>query len=98
MSIKGITTIKKLIEISIDKFNEYFRVKEMNLILINNPRNMELRPSKKNGQAKMDLPAIDSECFVCDTKLNQFTLLYKDEDLIRVNVKKRSSCQRCLIL
>jgi len=99
MSIKGITTIGKLIEISIDKFNEYFRIKRMNIMILNNPKNMELRPSKKNGQPKMDLPSIDSECFVCDTKLNQFTMLYKEEDLIRVNDKKKSfSCRKCLIL
>lgn len=96
--IPGDTRIKKLIELSIDKFNEYFREKGMNILLINNLKNYELRPSKKNGQPKMDLPSIEGECYVCDTQINQFALIYREEDLIRINEKKRTRCQQCLFM
>ncbi len=92
------TSIKNLIDLSIDKFNEYFREKGMTMILIKNLKNYELRPSKKNGQPKMDLPSIDAECFVFDTKINQFALIYNEQDLILYNEKKRSKCQQCLLL
>ena len=82
---------------SVNKFNEYFRGKEMNRMLVNTSKKCHLRPIKKNGQPKMDLPSIDEECYVSDTQMTQFAFTYTDSDLIRLSEKKKK-CERCLIL
>ncbi len=99
IEIPGDRKIKNLIEISRDKFNEYFHEKGMKLMLVNKPKNnFELRPSKKNGQPKLDLPSIDGESYVCDTQIHQFSFIYCDEDLIQLREMKKTRCERCLIM
>jgi len=96
--LPGNTKIKQLIEISINKFNEYFRLKGMNLMLANNSGKCDLRPSKKNGFPKMDLPAIDSDSYLSDTQITQFAFAYSVEDMVKFEEMKKKKCLPCLIM
>jgi hypothetical protein len=96
--------IDDLIKIAVDKFNEDFRDQPgSDLIQFRrNFSNYELRPSKKNGLPKLDLPSISSEVKVTDTYITQFSLLYKEEDVIRQKMKSSREasagvCKRCVI-
>ena len=96
--LPGNTKIKQLIEISIDKFNEYFRLKGMNIMLANNSGKCDLRPSKKNGMPKMDLPTIDGDSYLSDTQMTQFAFTYSVGDMLILNEKKMKKCMPCLIM
>lgn len=50
--------ISELIRLSVDKFNENFINENKNISFKNIYSHYELRPSKKNGHPKMDLPCI----------------------------------------
>ncbi len=55
----------------------------------------ELKPSKKNGDAKLDLPSLDRDASVGSTQLQNFTLVYRDSELLCM--KKREKCTRCIV-
>ena len=108
--------IGDLIKMAVDRFNELFRDEpQLSASSASSPsspseliqfrRNFEiyeLRPSKKNGLAKLDLPPISSQVKVSDTYITQFSLIFKEEDLIRRKIKLRREdsstvCRRCVI-
>ncbi len=100
---------------AVEKFNEDFKEAEhdegsMNLPprltdqliqLARNFKNYELRPSKKNGKPKIDLPCISPEVKVIETFITQFSLVFREEDILKIKSKskkeKGSHCRRCLI-
>jgi hypothetical protein len=49
-------TVEKLIEISVDKFNKNFKENKIMFCLNENSNKYDLKPSKKNGEPKTDLP------------------------------------------
>lgn len=48
--------ISELIRLSVDGFNEKFRSENYKYLLENNYQNFHLKPSKKNGYPKTDIP------------------------------------------
>jgi len=51
-------TTTDLIKLTIKRFNEVFQEEKYNIILDMDMRHYSLRPSKKNGTAKLDFPGI----------------------------------------
>jgi len=89
--------IRELLILAVDKFNQLFEDNNINFRLKRNFENFELRPSKKNGMPKLDLPSISGDVCVHSTYITQFALIYKEEDLVMIK-KNKGKCERCLIL
>lgn len=89
-----------IIKQSIDNFNKLFESKDgdspIPYRLALNYNNYKLRPSKKNGKPNNDYPCMDSQSPILNTGMVNFSLIYIDEDLIRVQPKLEKCCKCCI--
>lgn len=83
---------------AVDKFNDYFNDNNINIQFNPNYKDFELRPSKKNGRPKLDLPAIHGDSLVKDTHIENLSLKFKEVNLVIKNKKKKTKCDQCLIM
>ena len=91
------TNIAELIQNAVDKFNEELSQGQPGVQLKRNFENYDLKPSKKNGHPKTDLPAISGQALVKDTNITQFSLLCQLEDIVIIKPKPKSCCE-CTIM
>ena len=87
-SISTKSTIRELIARSIEYFNkERFEFVDENnkpmfiLHFVSSPDDYELKPSKKNGRPKLDYPPFYYQSVLCETQKENFSLLFKAENL-----------------
>ena len=87
-SISTKSTIRELIARSIEYFNkERFEFVDENnkpmfiLHFVSSPDDYELKPSKKNGRPKLDYPPFYYQSVLCETQTENFSLLFKAENL-----------------
>jgi hypothetical protein len=92
IEIQENSTINDLIRISLNAINTYLENIKSNKRLKYNIDNYQIKPSKKNGQPKLDLPALNKQTLVSETQINSFSLIYKPEDvIILINNKEENS-------
>ncbi len=103
--------IKDLIEYSIDKFNEVFLKYSLPFKLNNDSSLYSIKPSKKNGEPKADLPSktlfltvgFHPDVQLCDCSSENFTLINKkisdslDNFLVEKEKKNNFKCLNCLV-
>jgi len=86
---------KTIIIQAVDKFNKVFEIEKSKLRLSLNFANYKLKPSKKDGKPKMDWPFIDEDTPLGETRIYNFSLIFKPEDLQTVN--SSFNCKKCVI-
>ena len=84
-----------IVKSSLDLFNNIFEEGKDDYRLSLNYENYKLKPSKKNGKPNMDYPCIDKESTIKDTGIVNFSIIYKEEDLIKI--QKKTQCCKCSI-
>jgi hypothetical protein len=72
------STIKLVIQKAIDEFNAMFSAERTKLRLKEDIDLYVLKPSKKNGKPKQDMPYFNEDTIVCNCYTNTFSLLWKD--------------------
>jgi hypothetical protein len=72
------STIKLVIQKAIDEFNAMFSAEKTKLRLKEDIDLYVLKPSKKNGKPKQDMPYFNEDTIVCNCYTNTFSLLWKD--------------------
>ncbi len=95
LNIPEYNKISEIIKIAVNKLNTILYNEKLNYQLIENYENYEIKTSKKNGDPKLDLPSLDRDAQVGSTQLLNFSLIYRNEDLI--SIKKRNKCKMCAI-
>ena len=72
------STIKLVIQKAIDEFNAMFSAEKTKLRLKEDIDLYVLKPSKKNGKPKQDMPYFNEDTIVCNCYTNTFSLLWKE--------------------
>ena len=94
--------IASLINRSISDFNKEFEKEKVPFRLNSDPDNYVLKPAKKKGFPKVDMPYFNSETTIAETDTTNFAICWKDDPdnfkiMFEVN-KKRAQCQgKCII-
>jgi hypothetical protein len=96
LSVSENFKISGIIKIAVDKLNTILYNEKMNYRLVENYDKYEIKPSKKNGEPKLDLPSLDKDAQVGLTQLLNFSLIYKNENL--VCIKKKDKCKICIVI
>ena len=73
------TKIAMIIDKAITAFNKEFKNDNVNIRIKDEPECFVLKPAKKNGQPKMDLPFFNEHMVVHETKRENFALCWKDD-------------------
>ncbi len=87
--------ISDLIKIAVNKINTILYNEKLNYQLSDRSDNYDLKPSKKNGDPKLDLPSIDRDAALGTTLISNFSLVYQKKELICM--KKRDKCRICIV-
>ena len=82
---------------SVDGFNDYFKDNSLGIQLKVNYQEYEMRPSKKNGHPKIDLPCIHDNVLVKDTLIENFALQYRKENIL-TKLNRQGKCNKCLVM
>ena len=72
------STIKLVIQKAIDEFNAMFTGEKTKLRLKEDIDLYVLKPSKKNGKPKQDMPYFNEDTPICNCYTNTFSLLWKE--------------------
>jgi hypothetical protein len=96
LKISENTTISNMVKIAVDKYNDYFFENSLSIKFVCNYDEYDVRPSKKTGHPKLDLPCIQNDVFVKQTCIDNFSLIYKKKNLKKVTEKK-NLCRECFI-
>jgi hypothetical protein len=73
------TKIAMIIDKAITEFNKEFINDNANIRIKDEPECFVLKPAKKNGQPKTDLPFFNEHMVVHETKRENFALCWKDD-------------------
>lgn len=104
IEIPSFFKISDLVRQCVDLFNDKF-IKEKSMYRLNQQyKNYFLKPSKKTGRPDINMPSnfrlylfleFNNSVLVNDTQIFNFSLIYKEDDLIVIHKPKK--CQNCLI-
>lgn len=94
--------IASLVNRSITDFNKEFEKEKVPFRLNSDPDNYVLKPAKKKGFPKVDMPYFNSETTVAETDTSNFAICWKDDPddfkvMFEIN-RKKAQCQgKCII-
>lgn len=94
--------IASLVHRSITDFNKEFEKEKVPFRLNSDPDNYVLKPAKKKGFPKVDMPYFNSETTVAETDTSNFAICWKDDPdnfkiMFEIN-RKKAQCQgKCII-
>lgn len=94
--------IAALVNRSITDFNKEFEKEKVPFRLNSDPDNYVLKPAKKKGFPKVDMPYFNSETTVAETDTSNFAICWKDDPddfkvMFEIN-RKKAQCQgKCII-
>ena len=70
--------IENIIERSIKEFNNNFEKENVLFRLKKDICNYCLKPSKKNGFPKTDMPSFNNKCTIQEVNFNNFTIIWRE--------------------
>ncbi len=70
--------IEKIIERAIKEFNNNFEKEKVLFRLKTDICNYSLKPSKKNGFPKTDMPSFNNKCTIQEVNFNNFTIIWRE--------------------
>ena len=94
--------IASLVKRSITDLNKEFEKEKVPFRLNSDPDNYVLKPAKKKGFPKVDMPYFNSETTVAETDTSNFAICWKDDPndfkvMFEIN-RKKAQCQgKCII-
>ena len=94
--------IASLVNRSITDLNKEFEKEKVPFRLNSDPDNYVLKPAKKKGFPKVDMPYFNSETTVAETDTSNFAICWKDDPddfkvMFEIN-RKKAQCQgKCII-
>ena len=94
--------IASVVHPSITDFNKEFEKEKVPFRLNSDPDNYVLKPAKKKGFPKVDMPYFNSETTVAETDTSNFAICWKDDPdnfkiMFEIN-RKKAQCQgKCII-
>jgi hypothetical protein len=95
--------VSELIKLSIDKLNSIFEDEQLTFRLSPEYVSYNLKPSKKNGFAKMDYPCnfylilgVNKDITIESSQVSQFTLIY-DDKLVKL-IQGKQKCLSCILM
>ena len=97
MKVDKSSTIKLVIQKAIDEYNTLFSKENTKFRIKEDIELFVLKPSKKNGKAKLDMPCFNDEILVCNCYTSNFSLLWKDnpEDVNQMFEWNKAKQQMC---
>lgn len=95
MNLSENTKISEIIKIAVNKLNTILYNEKIGFQFIEIFEEYDIKPSRKNGDPKLDLPSLDKDASVGSTAMLNFSLIYRKEDLR--GIKKKPKCLLCVI-
>jgi hypothetical protein len=98
MKVNKSSTIKLVIQKAIDEYNNVFSKENTKFRIKEDAELFILKPSKKNGKAKLDMPCFNEEILVSNCYTSNFSLLWKEdpEDIKQMfELNKRNKQHMC---
>ena len=94
--------IASLVNRSITDLNKEFEKEKVPFRLNSDPDNYVLKPAKKKGFPKVDMPYFNSETTVAETDTSNFAICWKDDPddfkvMFEINRKKAQCKGKCII-
>lgn len=102
--ISNATTVSSVIAKTINEFNRQFASSKALFELNSNGSLYALKPSKKTGFPKTDMPCVNSNSPLSDINMNTFTLVWKEDVadyrsyFIKHKVPEKKACQGCIVV
>lgn len=94
-----------VVEKAITEFNSLFSKEKVLFRLKNEPEKFGLKPSKKTGYPKTDMPSFNPKTTLTDSNLTTFTLIWKEEPynfnkyFEKIKIKQKKICDKgCYVI
>ena len=94
-----------VVEKAITEFNSLFSKENVLFRLKNEPEKFGLKPSKKTGYPKTDIPSFNPKTTLTDSNLTTFTLIWKEEPynfnkyFEKIKIKQKKICDKgCYVI
>lgn len=99
------TKMEIVVEKAITEFNSLFSKEKVLFRLKNEPEKFGLKPSKKTGYPKTDMPSFNPKTTLTDSNLTTFTLIWKEEPynfnkyFEKIKIKQKKICDKgCYVI
>lgn len=94
-----------VVEKAITEFNSLFSKEKVLFRLKNEPEKFGLKPSRKTGYPKTDMPSFNPKTTLTDSNLTTFTLIWKEEPynfnkyFEKIKIKQKKICDKgCYVI
>lgn len=101
--ISNTSVLSLIIAKAINEFNTQFASDRTLFKLNGDASRYALKPSKKTGFPKTDMPFVNSSRTLADVNMTQFTLVWKENSadfrsyFIKSKVQEKKTCQGCIV-